>query len=409
MRVRHALLAATLATLLTACGSAVTGTPLPGETDIRALDTGSYPTEPLNAHDDDPVPPFYEMYEVAALRLADYVISPGTISSELIYGTSADTAWRSVMPSWLGQDAGDIVVEHKVLYGFEAGGASVDMNVTQSTWPSKNPAAKFTGNTIVLQFPDSARADAAARALYDADFGAQEGRTQPVALPAHPGARAHWRPDSPFLRTFMPHGPYVIAFLLSVPTPDRPALTTLAESAYTKQIDALAKTTPLTAEEVMTLPWDNDHLLMRALNPDQSTKPDSVGTGYLRTGKPGALNYAAGRLLPSDRAYVDKQLTAMNAEQIGISAGTLVIRTPDPESADRAVSEKLFPWQVKLDADPAPKVPDTTCVENRRADSVKRFSCILAYKEYVGIVSSNQLLDVHQRAAAQYAVFANTR
>ncbi len=409
MRTRHALMAAAMATMLTACGSALTGTPAPGETDIRALDTGSYPTEPLNAHDDDPVPPFYEMYEVAALRLADHVISPGAITSELIYGTSAGTAWGSVMPSWLGKDADGIVDKHKVLYGFEAGGASIDKTITSSNWPSKDPAAKFTGNTIVLQFPDSERANTAAQELYDTDFGTQESRTQPVTLPAYPGARAHWRPDSPFLRTFMPHGPYVIALLLSVPSPDLPALTTLAESAYTKQIDALSKTTPLTAEAVMTLPWDTDHLLMRALNPDQSTKPDSVGTGYLRTGKPGALHYAAGRLLPRDRAYVDKQLTAMNAEQIAISAGTLVIRTPDPESADRAVAEKLFPWQVKLDAEPAPKVPDTTCVENRRADPVKRFSCILAYREYVGIVSSNQLLDVHQRAAAQYALFANTR
>ncbi|WP_410873778.1 hypothetical protein [Nocardia sp. A7] len=409
MRIRYAILAAAVAAVLTACSSALSGTPVPGETDIRALDTGSYPIEPLNAHDDDPVLPFYEMYEVAALRLADYVISPGDISSELIYGTSAATAWRSVVPSWLGRGAGDIAVRHKLLYGFEVGGASIDKSITSFDWPSKDPSNKFTGNTVVLQFPDSQRATAAAEELYDADFGLQEGRNQPVTLPAHPNARAHWRPDSPFLRTFMPHGSYVIGLLLSVPTPDRTALTTLAESAYTKQIEALSRTTPLTEEEVITLPWDADHLLMRTLNPDQSTKPDSVGTGYLRTGKPGALHYAAGRLLPRDRAYVDKQLTAMNAEQIAIAAGTIVIRTPDPESADRAVSEKLFPWQVRLGADPAPKVPDTTCVENRPTDSVKRFSCLLAYNEYVGIVSSSQLLDAHQRAAAQYAIFANTR
>lgn len=410
MRIRHAVLAAASTIVLTACGSALSGTPVPGETDIRALDTGAYPTEPLNAHDDDPVLPFYEMYEVAALRLADYVISPSDISAELLYGTSAATVWRSVLPGWLGNGAGDIAEKHKLLYGFEVGGASIDKSISSSfNWPSKDPDTKFTGNTIVLQFPDSQRATAAAQELYDADFGRQEGHTQAVALPAHPNAHAHFRPDSPFLRTFMAHGTYVIGLLLSLPTPDRPALTTLAESTYSKQIEALSKTTPLTEEEVMTLPWDTDHLLMRTLNPDQSTKPDSVGTGYLRTGKPGALHYANGRLLPSDRGYVDKQLTAMKAEQIAISAGTVVIRTPDHESADRALTDKLFPWQVELDADPAPKVPDTTCVENRRADSVKRFSCLLAYKQYVGIVSSNQLLDAHQRAAAQYAIFANTR
>ncbi|MFD6106818.1 hypothetical protein ACFWFQ_29620, partial [Nocardia salmonicida] len=92
-----------------------------------------------------------------------------------------------------------------------------------------------------------------------------------------------------------------------------------------------------------------------------------------------------------------------------ITNAAMVIRTPSDDIAGRAVSEKLVPWQVKLDADPAPKVPNSTCVENRRADAVKRFSCLLAYKQYVGIVSSNQLLDAHQRAAAQYALFANSR
>ncbi|MFI7526845.1 hypothetical protein [Nocardia salmonicida] len=412
MRIRHALLAATLTTVLTACGSALTGTALPGETDTRALDTGSYPVEPLNAHDDDPVLAFHERYEVAALRLAEFVISPSTIDPQMKYGTDASVAWGSVLPFSMGMHDGmDAIAEkHKMLFGFESGGASADKSIYSSfDWPAKQPDNKFTANTTVIQFPDAQRATAAAQEFYDLDFGIQQGKNQPVSLPAHPSARAHWHPDSPFVRVFLPHGSYVIALLLSVASPDLAALTERSESALTQQIQALPATTPLTAEQILALPWDPDHVLMRTLNPDRSTKPDSSGGTYILVGKHGAVHFADGRVLPSEGGHVDKQLTRMEAQQVGITNAAMVVRTPSDDIAGRAVSEKLFPWQVKLDADSAPKVPNSTCVENRRADAVKRFSCLLAYKQYVGIVSSNQLLDAHQRAAAQYALFANSR
>ncbi|MFC6009658.1 DUF7373 family lipoprotein [Nocardia lasii] len=406
------MLAATLIAALTACGSTVTGTALPGETDTRALDSGSYPVEPLNAHDDDPVLAFHERYEVAALRLADYVINPSQIDPQLKYGLDAGVTWGTIVPSSMGSYGamGDAAAKHKMLFGFHSAAASAERSIYDTfDWPRKEPQSKFTADLTVLQFPDAAHADAAAQEFYDIDFAAQHGANQPVALSTYPGAHAHWRPDSPFLRVFLPHDSYVIALLVSVESPDLPALTTRAESAFTTQIQALTATTPLTEEQVLALPWDPDHVLMRTLNPDQSTNPDAVGGSYILTGKHGAVHFANRRVLPSDRAYVDQQLTRMEADQVAFTTAAIVIRTPSTDIADRAVTEKLFPWQVRLDADPAPGVPDTTCVENRRSDSVKRFSCLLAYNQYVGIVSSNQLLDAHQRAAAQYALFANTR
>ncbi|MFD4460721.1 hypothetical protein [Nocardia sp. NPDC058480] len=410
MRIRYALLAATLTTVLTACGSTLAGQALPGELDVRTLDVGSYPTEPLNAHDDDPVPPFYEMYEVAAMRIADYVINSGEIDAQMIYGKRATTLSAGLMPSALGDEPtmSDIAKKHKMLYGFESSGAAKDSLVTTSgDWPTKKADNRLTATTMVMQFPDVDRAAAAAKEFYDADFGRQEGRNQPVALPAHPAALSHWRPDSPFLRTVLPHGPYVIAFLLSVPTPDQQELAALASNAYTEQIEALAKTTPLTDEQVMALPWDPDHLLMRTLNPDQLAGPDGSGY-YVVTGKHGILHYS-GDQLPTDRHYVDEQLTKMSAQQVALVWRSIAIRTPDEQTARRAVTEKMFPWKAEGEAASPPNLPDSACVENKRPSAYKRFSCILAYNEYVGIVSGNQLLDAHQRAAAQYALFANSR
>ncbi|MGW0635249.1 DUF7373 family lipoprotein [Nocardia salmonicida] len=410
MRIHYAALAATLTLVLTACGSTLSGQALPGEIDVRTLDVGSYPTEPINAHDDDPIPPFYEMYEVAAMRIADYVINSGDVDAQMIYGKRATTVSAGVMPSALGDEPAMSAVakKHKMLYGFESSGAAKDSRVeTYGGWPTKKADNRLTATTMVLQFPDAERAAAAAKEFYDTDFGMQEGRNQPVAIAGHPAALSHWRPDSPFLRTVLPHGPYVIAFLLSVATPDQQALTALAATAYTEQIEALAETTPLTDEQVMDLPWDPDHLLTRTLNPDQLANPEGSGY-YLVTGKRGILHYS-GDQLPTDRHYIDEQLTKMSAKQVALSWGSIAIRTPDAQTARRAVTEKMFPWRVEGEAANPPNLPDSACVDNKRPGASKRFSCILAYNEYVGIVSGNQLLDAHQRAAAQYALFANSR
>ncbi|MFD3428798.1 hypothetical protein ACFWU7_22635 [Nocardia fluminea] len=55
-------------------------------------------------------------------------------------------------------------------------------------------------------------------------------------------------------------------------------------------------------------------------------------------------------------------------------------------------------------------VPATNCIENKVTSSdIKRFSCSVRYRQYVAVVSSHQINDAHQRAAAQYAVFANAQ
>ncbi|MFD6267796.1 DUF7373 family lipoprotein [Nocardia asteroides] len=403
------LLAAALTAVLTACGATVPGAGVPGEIDVRALDVGPYPTEPPNAHDDDPVPAFYEMYKLAGMRIADYAITAYDIDPQMIYGNRADVDNARLMPAELGDATAITAVaeKHKMLYGFHSSGAAKDTSVsTSGGWPSKKGDNRLTATTMIFQFPDADRATAAAKDFHDADFARQEGRNQPVSLPKYPAAHSQWRPDSPFLRTVLAHGPYVISFLLSVATPDLPALTTLAETALTKQIEALGRTTPLTDEQVMTQPWDPDHLLMRTLNPDKLTSPE--GSYFLVTGKHGILHYAGGPL-PDHRLYIDQQLTRMNAEQVAISWGSIGIRTADPQSAARAVTDKIFPWPTKAEAAPPPNLPAATCAENKPLEAKKRFSCLVAYKQYVGIVGSEQLLDAQQRAAAQYAVFANSR
>lgn len=56
-------------------------------------------------------------------------------------------------------------------------------------------------------------------------------------------------------------------------------------------------------------------------------------------------------------------------------------------------------------------MPGAKCVQlNSKGDSSSEFKnrCYVTYKRYIGIVSSDDEPDVRQKAAAQYALLANS-
>ncbi|WP_433661756.1 DUF7373 family lipoprotein [Nocardia sp. CA-128927] len=398
--------AALLATVVTACGSTMSGTSQPAEIDIRKLDTGSYPTEPLNAHDDDYQPDFITMPHIAAMRLSDYVLPAFEIDPSLKYGQLPAEISRGLPPSELGDEGAmkAVAARNKLLFGFRTTGFDQKTSIIAADWPRKTTQRATTISTMVMQFPDAARAATAATEFYDADLGANREQNQPVPLPKYNAAHAHWRPGTPFLRTTLAHGPYVVAFLVSTREPDLTALTALAEKSYDAQLPVLDQLKPLTDEELFQLPWDTDHLLSRALNPNKFERP-AVGSQALYNLR-GVIQYA------DDLSIAKQRFSAMNADRFAVSDGTIVVRTPDSAAAKKIVAERLTPAPVARDADAPPNVPDSICIENKRDDfdfDMKRFTCVVAYRQYAGFVTGNQLLDVQQRAAAQYAIFANSR
>lgn len=398
--------AALLTASLTACGSIVAGSFQPAEVDIRNLDTGSYPTEPPNAHDDDYRPDFTSMPHIAAMRLSDYVIPAYEIDPHLKYGQLPFEISRGLLPGELGSEGElkPIAERNKLLFGFKTTGFDQKTTIVPSAWPIKTTQHATAISTMVMQFPDPERATAAASQFYDADLNANREQNQPVPLPNYTSAHAHWRPGTPFLRAFLAHGSYVVAYLVSTNEPDLNALIGLAEKSYAAQLPALDQLTPLTDEELFQLPWDTDHLLSRALNPNKSERP-AIGSQALY-GLRGIVQYA------DDLSIAKQRFSAMNADRFAVSDGTIVARTPDSATAKKIVAERRTPAPAAHDADAPPNVPDSACVENKRSAmdfEIKRFTCIVAYRQYAGFVTGDQLLDVQQRAAAQYAIFANSR
>ncbi|MGW4327571.1 DUF7373 family lipoprotein [Nocardia sp. NPDC004573] len=405
-RIAATALACTVAAaILGGCGSTLAGTAQPGEIDIRRLDVGNYPTEPPNAHDDDYRPLFIEMGKVAAMRLADHIASAYDIDPRMKYSWTPSSISKGALPGELGRPEvlEPIAERHRMMYGFHTNGSDQDVSLLASGWPTKPRPNSTTVGTIVMQFPDPDRARQAAAEFFDADFGGYRDQNEPVTLPRQPQARAHWRPGSPFLRAILAHGSYVVAFLVSANAPDRDALVGLAEKAFDVQLPMLDQLPALTEEEMLRLPWDPDHLLSRTLNPAKVQSPSYDDSNAL-LGLRGIMQYA------EDRDYAKQRFTAMGAEKFAVSGGTLVIRAPNAEQARRVVAERITPTVVAGPAEPPQQVPDSACVENRSGlFDDRRFTCVVAYKEYVGFVAANQLLDAQQRAAAQYSIFANSR
>ncbi|MFE3542901.1 hypothetical protein ACFXK0_08025 [Nocardia sp. NPDC059177] len=404
-----------LTAVLTGCGATVPGSAVPGEVDLSTLDTGSYPTEPLNAHDDPYIPPLYDMKTVAGVYLSDYTITAFDIDPRMKYQGSQGHL-HGTLPSAFGNftDVEEIIERHGMLYGFATSGVSAGMSdISQGKWPSadgwptKNIPNELTADIAVMQFPDATRAAAAAQDFHDTDFASYQGHNETVMLPGHPGAHAQWQPGSPYLRAFLASGPYVIALLVSAPTPDLTTIVGLADTAYTRQLEALTRTQPLTDEQMHTMSWDPDHLLARTLNPRRTPVPDSYGNQTV-TGRQGFLHYVDEKSY-ADREFAGIQLDRMKAERVAQSWGTIGIEVADPESAQLAVTEKRFLVPFAGDAPAPPNVPNSTCVENETPAAKYRFSCMVAYRTYVAVVGSNQILDAHQRAAAQFAIFANSR
>ncbi|WP_336085304.1 DUF7373 family lipoprotein [Nocardia sp. SSK8] len=415
VRLRAFVLAVVLTGTLTGCGATVPGTAAPGEVDLGILDTGSYRVEPLDAHDDPYIPPIYDMPIVAGVHQSDYTVTAYDIDPRMTFQNYAGHVSGGLPSAFGDYETVDAVLErHPPLYGFATSGVSAGMSdisrgkwPAHGSWPTKNIPNELTADIAVMQYTDPAAAAAAARELHDTDFAAYREHNEPVTLPGHPGAHAQWQPGSPYLRAFLAHGPYVIGLLVSAATPDRDTVAALADTALTRQLEALTRTQPLTDEQVHRLTWDADGLLAATLNPNRVPVVTSDGSNTV-TGRQGFLHYLDEYSYP-DLERARASLDRMGAERVAQSWGTLAIQVADPESARRAITEKLFLVPFLGDAAAPANVPDSTCVETEMTATDHRFRCLIAYRDRVGIVSADQLLDAHQRAAAQFALFANSR
>ncbi|MFI1919099.1 hypothetical protein [Nocardia sp. NPDC020380] len=391
MRGARGLLLIGLAAALTVtgCGPAARGTAKPGEIDVRTLDVGGYPTAPIVIHVDETT----DLRGLAAVKLSDYVVTAYKVDPRLDTGSDPQTiTGTDKLPGF--HDNPDPAGQSGLMFGFSTSGIA--------TLPGDAPnATRLT--TTVLQYGSPEEASQAVGQLYTFDVTARvtQGQLpQTVTSAKYRGAQGYWLDNTKTMRTYLAQDAYVIQIDTESPTIDRAGLATMTEKALDLQVPRLAQH-PAIADlhALASLPWDPDHVLSRTLTPQGDR-----GTAQI-AGLRGTLNSAA------HPALAEQAFTGMGADEFARVENTLVVRTADAAAARKAVSERVLPGPAGAPADPPPLVPNSACVDNSTSDpsAATRFTCLVAYRRYLAYVGSDALPDAHQRAAAQYALFANSQ
>lgn len=394
--------AATLAavTVLAGCGSNLAGAPQPGEIDVRKLDVGSYNTTPLDLR--------YKYNhslgsgkQLAVMRLADHVAVGPDIDPRMKYGTGSKVIFEKDQAIDLLADRnGPVVEKYNMMFGYANGAAE-----KQPDKSGKTPKDSAFTTVLVMQFPDPESAKQAATEIEETDFQIAADMNKRVPLAKYPDAKTHLRPNVATIGSTMARGNYVINLYLGLPNPDEAALKDLAQKAYDAQVPLLDQLKPLDPEGILRLGYDPDGMLKRTLNPDGFGSPNFTSQATL-----GPRGYLS---LIGEQEYWQRLLNEVGMDRYSRSSAggstNSLFRTRDAAAAGTLLN-KILERTHPGAADAPAKVPDAKCGEQTSSDSKRqRFRCAVKYRQYVAMVESNQLQDAHQRAAAQYAVLANSQ
>ncbi|WP_169335931.1 DUF7373 family lipoprotein [Nocardia tenerifensis] len=365
---------------------------------MRTLDTGRFPTAPpkLAKRLDDVG---YARLEGA--RLAGAVLSPHEVDAKYSAGASAmvHTDVQTVL-QYLAEPAIPVLLQHGFLVGFSTGSADEKLPLHRAAEGSRERA----GLTVtVLRFPDASAAKSAAAELDAVDFGLNPENVA-VSLPKYPESRAHWRPSVPTLGSTTAHGIYVISVLADARTTDLGQLVDATQKYLDAEVAELDKFSPTPTGKFTTLQQDPDGLLARVMH-DRGVVPPPDGQGEVVLTLRGYLNYLldqSGRYPPLQRAGVD---------QIAVTPDAFGFRTRDDSTATRFVQEsaELGDAVDRRVTDPPNDVPGAVCVQDFVAPKDAQFRCFVAYRRYAALVLGSRLWETQQRAAAQYALLANSQ
>ncbi|AHH15783.1 hypothetical protein NONO_c09760 [Nocardia nova SH22a] len=376
---------------LSSCGSSVTGTPAAAEIDVRKLDVGSYPTDPIDMRFNY-IPQAYFGNQLAAMRLLDKIPIGTEIDPSLTYnGANAVAEAKDGLNNDLSPDFVTALQQNGMLYGL--------MTSKKQKDGSDSTDGDEQVDITVYQFPDSKSAEAAAKAFEDADFAVAPDQNQAVQLDKYPNALSHWRPGIRTIGSRLAEGNYMLDIFARATQPELPRLTSLLEHVYDVQLPMLRGLPPLSKRDILHLPYDPNGMYSRTFVKNDFSGPSLLVSGSFTTR--GFLN-----ITNSDgKALADKgKVDAVSSN----SDDTILWRSSNEESA-RALVEELRHRTLKPAAPPT-GIPDSFCDEDPKSYSWSddRYRCVIRYKQYTARVASSQIRDAQQRAAAQYAILASS-
>ncbi len=344
----------------------------------------------------DPTPSLEITKQLAAMRLLNHVANGTEIDPSLTYNTASEITdpYDKFESEGLPTNFRDILKNNEMLYGVEAG-----KKQNESSDPQDGD--KFVGLTI-YQFPTPDAAQTANSALEAADFSIAGDQNEKVQLEKYPEALTHWRPGIRTIGSRLTVGSYVLRVFTRAPKANLPDLKAQLQRIFDVQVPMLEKLPALSKREILHLPHDPEGVHRIAFAPDYLLDGPSLSVDASLTGH-GAINMTG--------PFGEKLIEEGHVDAVGtrVVDGTTLWRSSDNAGAD-AVVEK-FRQQVKQPIAPPKGVPDSFCDEADMSKEIftdHRYRCVVRYRQYVARVSGPQIADAQQRAAAQYAILANS-
>ncbi|QVI21876.1 hypothetical protein KHQ06_01555 [Nocardia tengchongensis] len=334
---------------------------------------------------------------------------------------SRELAYASGTSMVLADPVQPVLEQNQMVYGYSTAASTEAQNKMSGFELSGNfqpfggvvvdPAAT-SFNVTVIQFPDQQHAQAAGEGMEAADFDVAPEQNAHITLDQTIDAKAHWRPGVPSLAATLSDGRYVISVFVQMPTADLNGLRSLADKIFAVQLPLLDRAPGLSNAEMFRLDYDPDAMLRRTLHPAPYLNLESdieithTARGYLHN-------------VEAPEAW-KPLLDANGVDRVSTAAdGGLLFRARDANAA-------LALWSgittlTPNSAESPGTVPDTDCTRTTNPGNnfpgggysawnhKDKYICTVRYHRYVAQVASDQLVDAQQKAAAQYALLANSQ
>lgn len=390
-------------------GCTVPGRPMPERLDQRALDVGGYSLEPLSAPSVG-----NERYGriVESVRMGEVAVDPLAVDPTLTFALNGFPAVPAPTPAkavaFLAYPVRAVLEKRQMLAGFVIGASDRKADRV----PAVGAARLLT--VLLLRFPDADAAQRAAEEIDAVDTAVSPENTA-VTIPDYPGAHSHWRPNVPTLAASLAHDSFVVTLLAGHTAADLGALTGMAHKVFDAQLPRLGEFTATPRDQFAALPLDRDAMLSRMVPKAPGRWPFPAVTFGSRQQNAGwDSQIQASGVVYGPRATTLFRGTAKpdGPEVVAFNGLDALMRFPDPTAARKSLDKaKKADLEDGMRSVPAPAgVPDIFCGQAPGASAVYPFSliCHVLYGRYVATIFGRQLQDFQQRAAAQYAVLANS-
>ncbi|WP_157555203.1 DUF7373 family lipoprotein [Nocardia crassostreae] len=336
------------------------------------------------------------------IRMAEAVVLTSRIDFTLPVGYNAKVLLTPVEVEEFGMVAGastSVLERHRMLVGYGTSGGN------EPETEEGIPSTATIVSSALLRFPSAAAAATAAVELENTDFGVAADQNVTLHLAEYPAAYIHWRPGIANVGVYLAHDEFVLSLLIERPFAEEHDLLEWVRKTLDAQLPVLEKFRPTAESDLDDLPLDPEGLLARTVTRDRGVRVPEVNSFAVY-----GINDFVHRV--GDQARWVSLFERTGTDAIAYMNDDLLLRARDPDAAHALADGFAALFRDNYSRIDGPSgAPDVKCTSVRNVANPENYwvnKCFVVYRRYVAVLNGDDRSDLLQRAAAQYALFANS-